>query len=68
MATQVVPGPIESGAVYPIADFRARTGLGTAALRIARREGLRVRYLAGRAFIRGEDFIRYLDTNAKDSK
>ena len=71
MATQVLAqtlGPIENGTVYPLDDFKARTGLGSAALRTARRDGLVVKYIGGRAFIRGEDFISFVAANGKSEK
>lgn len=61
-------GPIESGTVYPLPDFKARSGLGTAALRTARRDGLVVKYIGGRAYIRGEDFLSFIAVHGKDEK
>lgn len=47
-------------ALYTLAALSVRTGLGTFALRSARREGLRVFRVGGRAFVRGADFIEYV--------
>jgi hypothetical protein len=54
------PAVIESGAVYGIAEFRARTGWGRHAVRAAKRRGLPVRYECGRAYIVGSDFLNYI--------
>jgi len=53
---------------YPISTFKLVSGLGDRALREARRAGLKVTYLHGRAFIRGADFLRYLDKIADGDK
>jgi hypothetical protein len=66
--SSVPPGPIEPSALYPLGVLRARTGLGIAAIRHMRREGLAVRYVAGRAFVRGSDFIEFVEQNGKKSK
>lgn len=55
------PGCIEPDAVYSLDEFRRRTGWGVHAVRTARRNGLRIIYTGGRAFVRGSDFLRYLD-------
>jgi hypothetical protein len=61
-------GPVEPGILYPVDDLKARTGFGTAALREARRNGLRVKYAGGRAYIKGEWFIDYIEAHGKDTK
>lgn len=58
---QASPGVIEAGAVYRIEEFKRRVGWGSHAMRQARRAGMKVVYTAGRAYIRGADFISYLD-------
>jgi hypothetical protein len=55
--------PIEPDSLYPVAVLKRITGLGDAALRQARRAGLVVRYLHGRAYVCGHDFIRYATEN-----
>ncbi len=52
---------IQPGVVYPLADFQQVSKFGKHAMRTARRKGLRVRYVGGRAFVSGDDFISYLD-------
>jgi hypothetical protein len=61
-------GPVEPATVYPLADLQARTGLGAAAIREARRNGLRVKYMGGRAYIKGAWWIDYLEAHGKDTK
>lgn len=61
-----IQGPSKSGivevdAVYQKAEFLSRVGLGEAAFRSARRAGLKVAYVHGKAYIRGRDWLDYLD-------
>ena len=51
---------IVSGGVYGLAEFKARSGLGDAGLRNARRAGLRILYAHNRGFVLGDDFVEYL--------
>lgn len=56
-----IPGEILCDAVYSLNEFKARTGLGSAAVRTARRNGLRVIRPGSRyGFVIGSDFIDYL--------
>ena len=52
---------IRPDCLYPLPEFKRRTGLGTHAMRTARRNGLLVRRVGGRAFILGKDFIEHLE-------
>ena len=54
------PGFIELNAVYTMAEFQARTGLGKSAMRAARRKGMRVLYAGRNAFVLGSDFVEFL--------
>lgn len=54
-------GAIKRGEFYQLGTFKGKTGWGTHAMRTARRNGLRVRYLGGRAFVHADDFFAYLD-------
>jgi hypothetical protein len=59
--------PIESRAIsrdtaYPLAEFARLTGMNKAALRSARRNGLRCRYHGNKAFIVGADFLLWLES------
>ena len=58
------PGPVEADVLYPLADFKARTGLGEFAMRTARRRGLKVTYAGNRGFVLGRDFLDYLTTHS----
>jgi hypothetical protein len=57
----IYPGTVEPGVLYQIEEFKRRTGFGSHAMRSARRNGLRVRYLGGRAFVYADDFFTYID-------
>jgi hypothetical protein len=59
------PGFVSCDDIYTLGEFRLRTGLKAAALRQARRDGLRIVYIHGRGFIFGQEWSRYL--NAKQS-
>jgi hypothetical protein len=61
-------GPIEPQVFYPLVDLQSRSGLGVAALRTMRREGLPVRYAGGRGFILGRDFIEHVMQHGKSEK
>jgi hypothetical protein len=52
--------PVLLAAVYPLAVFKAITGLDNWALRKARRSGLQVRKVGRRHFVRGSDFDSFL--------
>lgn len=53
--------PVDSNCAYPLELFRQITGLDSWALRMARRNGLRVVTVGRRKFVKGSDFIAYLD-------
>jgi hypothetical protein len=61
-------GPIEPHVLYPIEELKARSGMGTTAMRSLRREGLNVRYAAGRAYVLGRDFIEHVMQHGSDHK
>lgn len=54
-------GVILDGAMYTVRELRRRTGWGVDAVRDARRDGLKVRYRGGRAFVLGRDVIAFLE-------
>jgi hypothetical protein len=62
------PGPIVPSVLYPLDLLKAKSGLGAAALRTARRTGLKVRYAGGRGFIMGRDFIQWVEQNGKETR
>lgn len=57
---------IQAGVSYPQSTFSSITGLQKAALRTARRKGLRVRYVGSRAFILGDDWLRFVAEHGDD--
>ena len=58
-AADAAIGPIRSDELYPLVDLKRRAGLSVAALRQARRKGLRVQYIGRRGFVLGSDLIEY---------
>jgi len=56
-----VAGIVHPGAVYRLDTFMAAVGWGRAALRRARRNGLRVVRDGRTVFVLGDEFIRYLN-------
>lgn len=61
-------GPIEPHVLYPLEELKARSGMGSTAMRTARRSGLKVQYAGGRGYVMGRDFILWLEANPKDHK
>lgn len=55
-----VPGTVEPGTLYLVTELKSRTGIGSWALRSARRDGLRIIRKCGRNWILGADFIAWL--------
>jgi len=54
-----VSGEIHADGMYTLAEIRARLGLGTYALREARRHGLPVRKIGRRSYVLGKDILNY---------
>lgn len=65
MAPSIVDGIIEADKAYSIKVFQRITGMGTAAMREARKKGLPVRRCGLRSFVIGRDWIEYLAENSK---
>lgn len=57
-------GVLHADVAYSLAQVKSRFGLGTAALRTARRRGLLVRRVGRRSFVLGRDLITYLEQHA----
>lgn len=57
-------GEVTSGASYTLPEFMRRTGMKRDAMRTARRNGLQVSYLHGRAFVLGKHWLDYLEAQA----
>ncbi len=51
---------IMPGAFYPLQEFKRIMNFRETAMRTARRQGLRVRYIGGRGFVHADDFFAYL--------
>jgi len=57
-------GEVRADSLYTLEELSRRLGLGTAALRTARRSGLVVRRIGRRSYVLGRDLIDYVDRNA----
>lgn len=60
MSDSLELAPIQVGSCYPLSEFSRRTGMGPAALRSARKQGLKVRKIGNRKYVRGADFDAFL--------
>ena len=56
------PGEIRADAIYTLHELQQRTGLGQAALRTARRRGLKIKRIGRRGYVLGRDLIAYLES------
>jgi hypothetical protein len=63
--TERRPGEVVAEALYTLDEINARLGLGKKALRKAREQGLTVKRIGRRAYIRGADLIAWYDRHAK---
>lgn len=54
-------GIVHPEVLYALTELQRRTGWSAHAMRTARRRGLRVLRSAGRAYVRGADFIAYIE-------
>jgi len=61
---QAPGGVISADHAYSLEQVRDRLGLGTAALRTARRKGLIVRRIGRRSFVLGRDLLDFLNNHA----
>jgi hypothetical protein len=57
-------GTIKDDEAYTIQEFSKRTGFREWALRSLRNKGLPMIKVSGRCFIRGRDFLQFLDQEA----
>jgi len=53
-------GPIEADAIYPVATFLRRLGIGRHSLTAMRRAGLPVRFIGRRAMVDGQEALEFL--------
>lgn len=61
-------GRISADEIWTLDAVKAHLGLGATAIRQARRQGLRVKYIGRRGYILGADLITYLRETARDEK
>jgi len=62
--TKYGEGTIRADEAYTLVEFSRRTGLKDWAIRSARKHGLRVTKIGNRSFVKGGDFIDYIDRAA----
>lgn len=65
-STAATPQAINGHESYTIREFCRRIAVGQWALRNLRRRGLRVIRICGRAYIRGSDWLVFLESVAAD--
>ena len=58
-------GTIRTDECYTLPEVKRRLGLGTTAMRTARRNGLIVRYIGRKGFVTGKDLLEYFEIHAK---
>lgn len=58
------PGFVEPGVLYRLEEAMGRLGWADAAMRTARRNGLKVMYLGNRGYVMGEELIGYISRHA----
>lgn len=61
MAPVAVENVIRAGEAYPLPIFKRLTGMGDAAMRAARKNGLPLKKVGTRTFILGADWLSYLE-------
>ena len=55
---------VEPGVLYPLPALKRLVGWESGSFRRARADGLPVLYRGRTAFVRGEDFIRFIEENS----
>lgn len=55
------PSMIQTGVVYTLEKFKDLSGLGTHAMRQAVKNGLRTVQIGSRKYVRGSDFLEFVD-------
>jgi hypothetical protein len=63
----VTPGAIEPATLYRLDTLKQASGVGSWGIRQMRRAGLPVKYVGGRGFVLGRDFIEHV-VNVGDSQ
>ena len=59
---------IDPTRLYSLGEFQRVSGMSTAAVRSARREGLVVRYLGRTAWILGRDFVEFVVSKGRTTR
>lgn len=59
---------IQSGGVYPISQFKELSGLKSYAFRNAVKKGLKTINIGRRKYVRGSDFLAFLDKQASEQE
>lgn len=60
--------PIRPDELYALEAFIPAVGQGVASIREARRRGLKVQYVHGRAYVLGRDWIEYVEAEGRPTK
>ena len=58
------PGFIAADCLYTLSEVKARLKLGDAALRRARRDGLKVRQIGRQRYLLGRDILEYVEASS----
>ena len=61
-------GVISPANLYSLPEVRRRLQWGDAAMRAARRRGLKIKYVAGHGYVLGSEVIRHITETGKDTK
>lgn len=64
----LAPGIIRADESYTVAEFRRRADLGDYAFRQLRAKGLRVVECGKKRFVRGADWLEFLDRQAAEQE
>ena len=68
MKTQpVAVGEIRKDATYTLKEFKRRLGIGDAAIRQMKREGLPLRKIGKAKYVIGEDWFEFVDRHTDDN-
>jgi hypothetical protein len=62
---KVPPAPVLADAVFPKELFKLLADIGESAFQAARKNGLRVINVHGRAYVLGKDWISYLESQSQ---
>ena len=63
----VAVGEIRKDATYTLKEFKRRLGIGDAAVRQMKREGLPLRKFGKAKYVMGEDWFEFVDRHTDDN-